>query len=290
MPLRVCIAIPSKDRHDSLNKTLSSALACKVPILICDQSDEPYQPDTEQDSGQLVKVYHRPLIRSLPAARNMLLEASTAFDLVIFIDDDSDLAPSFVTICQQLAAEKPDCPAWGPVIEQRSRWQQRLSRLSQWGCFRDERRLTSGPNERQSRALFGCAFVVRRAAAQAIGGFDTSRLGYALGEDFDFFLRLSQRWGRSGFSKDLHAVHREDGTNRASPLNRGAAKARYWVFLARRHGGGNPATLLHLGLALCGAASGLGREPGAALGVLKGLFSLNHDRVSRVTPIPAKPH
>ena len=281
MVLCVCIAIPSKNRHASLRQTLPNALACGVPIVICDQSPKPFQPEVEQ--AAMIRVLHHPEIQSLPAARNRLLAACADVELMIFIDDDCDVSPDFARQCQGLAEAEPFYYAWGPIIERRTRWQRRLSRLAQLGCFRDPRRLATGPCDYPSKALFGCAFVVRRSAALAVGGFDASRKGYSLGEDLDFFLRLNADGCRSRFARQLKARHREDHKNRASPVTRGAAKARFWVFLARHHGRGNPATLIHLSLALLSAASGLGREPGAAWGVLRGLGCLDRDHIRHQT-------
>ena len=68
---RACIAIPSKNRHQSLHRTLPSALACGVPIFICDQSENPYSPQAELQALSAVEVHHCPEIPSLPAARQL---------------------------------------------------------------------------------------------------------------------------------------------------------------------------------------------------------------------------
>ncbi len=255
--------IPTRNRHDILARSLPSirraAQAVGATILICDQSPQPFP------SAPDLIVLHRPDIRSLPVARNILLAQTTA-EVVCYLDDDSEVAADFAEQALTLAEREPDCVAWGPVVESRSLHVRRLHRLTQLGVFADPRRQTPGAVDRASTALFGCCFVVRRQAAAATG-FDGRRPGYALGEDFDFFLRLP---GRKRFARSLRAVHRRDGTDRASAWARGQAKARYYRWLAARHGGYNPATLLHLALALATAASGAGHEPGALAGVWAG--------------------
>lgn len=256
--------IPSRNRHTglahSLRTILPAAAAADAEVVVCDQSL------TSFPAPAPVRVLHRPDLAGLPAARNALLRATDA-EVVCFLDDDTDLAPDFALRVRELAANEPGMVAWGPVVEVRDARTRRLHRLAQHGIFRDPRRLTARRCDRPVRALFGCCFAVRRAAALRTG-FDARRAGYALGEDLDFFLRLE---GGVRFAAALRAVHRRDGGDRADPMARGRAKAQFLVWLARRHGGRDPATLLHLLLALAAAASGLGHERGAWRGVLAGV-------------------
>jgi len=262
---RLAVLIPTKNRHPclagSLRTVLRAAAAAGVEIVVCDQSPRPFPPSPG------VRVLHRPDLAGLPAARNALLRATDA-EVVVFLDDDTDLAPDFALRLRELAAAEPAVTAWGPVVEVRDVRTRRLHRLAQHGVFRDPRRLTARRCDRATRALFGCCFAVRRDAALRTG-FDARRSGYALGEDLDFFLRLG---GPVRFAATLRAVHRRDGGGRADPLARGRAKADFLIWLARRHGGRDPATVLHLLIALAAAATGLGQERGAARGVLRGIL------------------
>jgi glycosyltransferase involved in cell wall biosynthesis len=266
----VDLLVPTKNRHACLQRSLPSwlaALADSGRILLCDQSPEAFR-------DARVAVLHRPELSGLPAARNVLLAASRA-EIVVFLDDDCEIAPDFVAQVRRLAATESYL-AWGPVVERRGRATRRLHRLVHLGAFHDPRRLVDGPCDHPTGALFGCCFAVRRAAAAAIG-FDARRGGYALGEDLDFFRRLTLRHGRrcARFARVLRAVHRQDGADRADPHRRGVAKGAFLRWLARRHGGGNPATLVHLALALLAAASGRGQEPARWRGVLSGLTARN---------------
>jgi GT2 family glycosyltransferase len=254
--------IPTKNRHAALGRTLERLLATRGPqdeVILCDQSAQPYAAPAG------VRVLHRPDLNGLPAARNVLLATASA-PIAVFLDDDTDLARDFGQKLRGIAAAEPDILGWGPVCETRPARLRRLFRLAQWGAFRDPRRLLGRRCDRPTRALFGCCFAVRRADALRVG-FDARRPGYALGEDLDFCLRLG---GPLRFAESLRAIHRREGSGRAAPWARGLAKGRFLVWLARRHGGGNPATLLHLGLALAAAASGRGDEPASPWGVLAG--------------------
>jgi GT2 family glycosyltransferase len=257
--------IPTRNRHHSLGRTLRlvrRAALAGDEILLCDQSATPFA------AGPGARVLHRPDLNGLPAARNALLAATTA-EIACFLDDDTDLAPDFGSRLRELSAREPEVLGWGPVVEARPRRVRRLHRLAQLGVFHDPRRLLGGPCDAPTRALFGCCFAVRTDQARRVG-FDARQPGYALGEDYDFFLRLG---GPLRFARALRAVHRRDGGGRADPDARGRAKARLLLWLAHRHGRGNPATPLHLALAIGAAASGRGEEPASIPGLLAGLLA-----------------
>lgn len=259
----IALLIPTKDRHRSLARTLTLGTNNGIPAVICDQTPDPFPNAT---------VLHRPDLNGLPAARNVLLGASSA-DVVVLMDDDTDLAPDFVSSLRTCIARWPDAAGWGPVLEVRPRAVRWLHRLVHFGCFRDPRRLTGARIDAPTSALFGACFAVRRDLALAVG-FDARRPGYALGEDLDFCRRLADRVGQRQpfrFCRELKAIHRCDGANRADPAKRGRAKADFLIWFARRHGGREPATIVHLLLALVVAALGHGREPGSAAGVWRGV-------------------
>ncbi len=270
---RIDIVIPTKNRHDCLRRSLPSLLHAvsnsSATIIICDQSAESFNDES-------VIVHHCPHLTGLPAARNFLLRVSDA-DVVLFLDDDTDIAPDFLQQLQWLIVHEPQLLAWGPVIETRPRAIRRLHRLSQLGVFVDPRRLTSRAHNYKTTLLFGCCFAVRRLAAIAVG-FDERRSGYALGEDADFFWRLylsNRRHCCARFSSTLRAIHRRDGHDRAQPWQRGFAKGQFLQWWARRHGGENPLTIVHLMIAAVAAASGYGQEPGQWRGVVQGLCTMH---------------
>ena len=268
-PTTIDLLVPTKNRHTCVERSLPSwrkaAAAVGAGIILCDQSPQAF-------AAPGIHVLHRPELSGLPAARNVLLHVSHA-EVVIFLDDDCEIAPDFVSVIQRLASQEPHLLAWGPVVEQRSRWTRRLHRLAHLGAFHDPRRLVDGPGDRATSALFGCCFAVRRLAAHQVG-FDARRPGYALGEDLDFFRRLAIVQARplvARFVRYLYAYHRQDGADRADPYRRGFAKGAFLHWLARRYGQGNPATVLHFAMALLAAASGQGQEPADWRGVIAGV-------------------
>ena len=236
--MNLALCIPSKHRHAQLTQSLTSLLPMArragAAVLVCDQSPQPF-------SHPGVTVIHRPELAGLPAARNVLLQATDA-DIVLFLDDDTDVAADLGERILALAAAEPGVAAWGPVVETRKTWARRLHRLLHLGCLRDTRRLTVRRCDAPTRELFGCCFAVRREAALAVGGFDARLPGYALGEDRDFCWRLHAAGFRLCFAARLRAHHRAVGGQRPAL----AARLRYLRWFATRHGRGNPATVLHL--------------------------------------------
>jgi GT2 family glycosyltransferase len=239
--MRLAVLIPTKHRHRELARSLATVLPmarrCGAEVVICDQSPTPF-------AHPGLRVLHRPDLPGLPAARNALLAAIDA-DLALFLDDDTDPAPDLGERLLALAAAEPKFAAWGAVVEARPRPAQRLHRLLFHGSLRDARRLTAGRCDRPTRELFGCCFAVRRAAAQAIGGFDARLPGYALGEDRDFCWRLHAAGFRLRFAQPLRAIHRAVGGQRP-PLR---STLLYLRWFTARHGRGDPATLAHAAIA-----------------------------------------
>lgn len=270
--MRLAFLIPTKDRHTTLARWLPSVLRaagrCGATVLVCDQSARPFPaPDG-------VTVLHRPDLPGLPAARNVLIAACPAAEVVCFLDDDTEVAADFGLRLAAHAAGDPRAAGWGPVVELRPRRLRRLFRLAQFGALADVRRRLGRRQDAASDVLFGCAMAFRRDALGPVR-FDARLRGYGLGEDLDFCRRLAARHGRRRpfrLCADLRAIHHNDTANRADPLARGHAKGRFLLWLARRHGGGNPATLGHLLLALAAACSGRGQEPASWRGVLAGIL------------------
>ena len=242
------LCIPSKNRRRELVRSLwtvlPSARNCAAEVVVCDQSASVSDHDG-------VRLIHRPDLAGLPAARNVLLRASNA-DILVFLDDDTDVALDLGERILALAEIEPHIAAWGPVVEARGLGERRLHRLLHLGCIRDGRRLTTRRCDREVRELFGCCFAVRRSAALAVGGFDARLPGYALGEDRDFCWRLHAAGFRMRFAKELRAHHRAVGGQRPSLT----ARLRYLRWFASRHGRGNPATVLHVLLAAAAWAGG----------------------------------
>ena len=240
--MNLAFCVPTKHRHAELALSQRSVRAAArhsgAAILICDQSPTPF-------AHPGVTVLHRPDLSGLPAARNVLLQ-ETAADIVLFLDDDTDIAADLGARILALAATEPHIAAWGAVVEARGAWTRRLHRLLHLGCLRDSRRLTSRRIDAETRELFGCCFAVRRQAALAVGGFDARMPGYALGEDRDFCWRLHQAGYRLRFAQGLRAHHRAVGGQRPPLL----ARLRYLRWFASRHGRRNPATVAHVAITM----------------------------------------
>ena len=99
--LTVALAIPTYNRERVLVDTLKQVLAQDPPadeILVIDQTVE-HEHETEEyltkadDTGRIKWIKHSP--PNLNGARNRALW-ETICDILIFIDDDVELVPSFI--------------------------------------------------------------------------------------------------------------------------------------------------------------------------------------------------
>ncbi|MFM2089755.1 MAG: hypothetical protein RLZZ127_244 [Planctomycetota bacterium] len=250
----IAVVIPTKNRHRELARSLltvvPAARAAGARVRICDQSPVPFPVPAW--CADTVAVDHRPDLRGLPAARNALI-AAVAAEVLVFLDDDTDLARDAVVAVRDAAAREPAIAGWGPVCEVRPRRQRRFYRLLRLGAFRDARRLTGARTDAATPELFGCACAFRRSALLAVRGFDARLPGYALGEDQDCGRRLVAAGFRLRFLRGCRAWHRREGANRADPWKGLVNTWRWSRWWAARHGRGEPLTPLHRALAMLGA-------------------------------------
>ncbi len=263
MTVQVAVVIPTKNRHRELARSLftvvPAARAAGASVRICDQSPAPFPVPAW--CIDVVTVDHRPDLRGLPAARNALIRAVRA-EVLLFLDDDTDLARDAVVAVRDAAAREPALAGWGPVCEVRPHRVRRPYRLLRLGAFRDVRRLTGAASDAPTRELYGCCCAFRRSALLAVRGFDARLPGYALGEDQDCCRRLVAAGFRLRFLRACRAWHRREGANRADPWKGLVNTWRWSRWWAARHGRGEPLTPVHRLFAMLGALAAAGRGRG----------------------------
>jgi len=238
MSADITIVLPTYDRRHVLERSIGSylALAEHYPLLVVD--DGSHDGTADWLSGMNVRALRLPH-RGLPAARNAGLRAATT-PWVLFGEDDV-LMP-------------PDLP--GRLL----RWSQRLpfcGAVCGRSCIRDDWQIeaTGGPEQPidGSRMLVDLSgkfasprllptlharSLISRAAALAIGGFDTSLINSAFREESDFFARL---W-HAGYACwqvpdvwEVHVRHRLGGGCRGArdPIAKLHNRWSYWRNNAR---------------------------------------------------------
>jgi GT2 family glycosyltransferase len=158
--------------------------------------------------------------------RNWLLEQLVPRmhddDLVVLLDNDIELHAGWETPFVHAFASQPRLGVAG-------RWAFSMVVHDGWRDVFDEHGLTDGPAD----TVQGCVFVIRAAAARAIGTFDTA-LGRFWHEDDDYAMRaLAEGWDVRRVASD-GITHHEHGSGVALRPDRVIGSARNQVYLTRK--------------------------------------------------------
>jgi len=209
--LTVAVGVPTYNRGSVLLATLAQILALDPPpdeIIVVDQSD--WYPEGVRErleelgaAGVIRYIYQR--LPNLPAARNRIL-AEARSDVVIFVDDDVELAPGFVAAH---ARNYCDDTVWAVAgrVRQRLGWPRRW-RPRRWRKELDYRFFNFEGTERGDVGSFpGVNHSVRRRRVLDLGGYDEGYTGVALREETDLALRILEAGGRIVFEPDAYLLH-----------------------------------------------------------------------------------
>ena len=210
--MKISIGIPTYNRASFLLDTIRDALQQKPSadeIVIVDQSDW-YPNGAKEELLALAEKgdirYFRQEEANLPKARNRIM-AETACDIVIFIDDDVQLSPGFVTA--HLANYRNDA-VWavcGRVTEREISIRHIVERS--WPKALDYKFFDLGWTQRINDFgnVKGCNHSVRRVSVSALGGYDESYTGVALREETDLAFRVVQAGGAIYFEPAANLHH-----------------------------------------------------------------------------------
>jgi len=141
--------------------------------------------------------YFRQETPNLPTPRNCVLR-ETVCDIVIFIDDDVELAPGFVAAHAANFQEESVWAVCGGITERDIAVRPIVQRT--WAKVLDYRKFDPRWNIRieDFGSLKGCKHAVRRSAVLALGAYDEGYTGVALREESDLAMRIL-RGGRIVF-------------------------------------------------------------------------------------------
>jgi GT2 family glycosyltransferase len=196
--LVICTRNRPQDVRSCLESVLRQTEAPRVVLVADGSSDE----RTAAVAAELPDVRYVRVEPGLTRQRNAAVRAlERNVELVHFVDDDTVLEPGYVAAIRQAFAD-PSIGGVGGVIKnippRRPRLLYRLFLL-------DSRRsgvvLRSGRNVLAADVaepadvdwLSGCTMSFRAEVLRS-QAFDESRLGYCLGEDVDYSLRVGERW------------------------------------------------------------------------------------------------
>jgi Glycosyl transferase family 2 len=173
-PTPASIVVPTRARPDYLRVALASvapqAAAAGAEVLVVDDAGPSAAiRGLAERFGARYEPHPAPL--GLNVARNTGVERSTG-ELVVFVDDDVEVAPGWLQALLEAAREHPGVQVFaGPI-------RARLEGRSPRGCGREAPPITTldlGPRDTHAvRFAWGANMAVRRAAFARVGPFDVT--------------------------------------------------------------------------------------------------------------------
>lgn len=157
-------------------------------------------------------------------------------DFLLFINPDARLEPGALDALLDAAGRHPEAAAFGPLLvheDGRPRYKRNSYLLP--GAKKPPR--DPGPEDREVGVLSGAVLLVRRAAFEAVGGFDPEIFLYF--EDDDLSLRLRSGWGPVFVVPGARAFHtngKGSAPSAATSRWKGYQWARARVHVGRKHG------------------------------------------------------
>jgi GT2 family glycosyltransferase len=222
--VRFSVVIPTLHRTQQLEDTLACLAACdpgpdEVIVIDADPGHSARAVTEKFADGAKTAVRYLASTPSVTAQRNRGIDEATG-DVLVFLDDDVDLAPQLFGQLQDVYADETVIGATGRIIEPdpgrlvspTSSLRRLLGGRGRDGTFTRygyPRYILDAATERDVEHMFGCFMSARKEAAAAVR-FDEGLVGYALAEDEDFSYRLS-RLGRIRYVPEIVVHHRKLG-------------------------------------------------------------------------------
>ena len=212
---------------------LVASLPATLPLVIVDNGPDDGMRAWAAARGITVQV--SPTNLGFGSGCNLgAAQAETEF--LLFINPDARLDPGTLDRLLAAAARHPQAAAFGPVMVDDT-GRARYTRNSYLLPRAAKPPRDPGPDDRIVGVLSGAVLMVRRAAFQAVGGFDPAIFLYF--EDDDLALRLTKSCGPLILVPAARAAHALGHSSTPSPaLSRfkGYHWARSRMHVGRKHG------------------------------------------------------
>lgn len=232
----LAIVIPTHNRRGSVERTLrsfssqSSLERVTEAVVVADGCGDGTADIARERWPMPVRVIEQPR-RGAAAARNNGAAVATA-DVLVFLDDDIEVQPGFVSAHLRAHADGDTARVAIGYLppELQGRRDFFAVMLRAWWEAMFDRMRDPGHRFAYSDLLSG-NFSVRRSFFQQVGGFDET---FQCHEDYELGFRLIGAGARLCFAEDAAGWHHER-TDLARALQRKRDEGRADVALARRH-------------------------------------------------------
>jgi mycofactocin system glycosyltransferase len=293
-PPRVSVVIPAYARPDATRATVDSVLALDYPanrfevVVIDDASPEPLVfPDLPADRVRVLRLAEN----GGPAvARNAGIAAATG-ELVAFLDNDCTVTPDWLTLLAAALEEAEVDIAGGRALSPPSRGHGLLAAYEAVRSPLDMGKTGGAVGTGELVPyLPSCNLLVRRSAAQRLGGF---RDGMHLGEDVDFVWRAREARSKVVYEPAATIVHHHR-EQLGAMLRRRAEYASSEALLVRLHPVSRRVLVVPVTVSLALAALASWRHAHAAVAlafaaaVLFGVDVLTKGRRLRAIGLPTR--
>jgi GT2 family glycosyltransferase len=216
----ITVVVPTRDRAGYLDVTLASLTRQRSDttheVIVVDDGTSDATAEVAARHGVRYARHGQP--RSLNAARNTGMREARAA-LVAFVDDDVLVPREWLAALMDGIRAHPEAEAFGGPI--RARFEGHAPRA----CGREDPPITVldlGSRDRETPAVWGANFCVRRSAFERVGPFDEG-IVRPHGDEEEWLERLQAAGGRVVYLAHAGLDHRRTAADaRLLPLARAA--------------------------------------------------------------------
>ncbi|MFC5584160.1 glycosyltransferase family 2 protein [Nitratireductor kimnyeongensis] len=230
--LRIAVGIATTGRRSILHSVVPHLLDQTRPadsIVICAANLEDVDP--EAMAAQISRTRIVFAERGLCRQRNRILESVEDADILLFLDDDFLLAPSYLEETAQIFRRYPDVVMSTGTVDADGILGPGIPLEDGLRLIGTCSKSASAGREKPVYSGYGCNMAVRLSTVRGYGlRFDENLPLYGWLEDVDFSRQLA-RYGRIVSSGRLHGVHLGTKSGRTSGLRLGYSQIANPVYL-----------------------------------------------------------
>ncbi|WEX10476.1 glycosyltransferase family 2 protein [Chelativorans sp. AA-79] len=234
---RIAIGIATSGRRDMLSALLpylSRQRRLPDEIIICAADENDVDMAALEESGLVIRVLFSE--RGLCRQRNRILRGAPSADILLFMDDDFLMAPSYLQEMERLFASDPRVVMCTGTVKADGITGPGLTITDALAVLDggEEPLERSGPDARSTYNGYGCNMALRMETVRAHGlAFDENLPLYGWLEDVDFSRQMA-RHGKIVRSGRLIGVHLGTKSGRTSGLRFGYSQIANPVYLVRK--------------------------------------------------------